>query len=159
MKLHGGTIEVTSQVGQGTAFRVGIPFGTAHLPHGRVREPRALSSTAVGAETYVQEALRWLEDPTDNLPTRPDAQPDNPLLPRFPDRRFAATFGSRIVLADDNADVRRYVRDLLAPYYVVETVADGEQALEAARRLSPDLVLTDVMMPTSGRLRASSQNP
>ena len=145
VKLHGGKIEVTSQVGQGTAFRVGIPFGTAHLPDGRVREPRALSSTAVGAQTYVQEALRWLEDPTDNLPTRPDAQADNPLL--VPDRRFAATFGARIVLADDNADVRRYVRDLLAPYYTVESVADGEQALEAARRLSPDLVLTDVMMP------------
>ena len=145
VKLHGGTIEVTSQVGQGTAFRVRIPFGTAHLAEGRVREPRALSSTAVGAQTYVQEALRWLEDPADNLPTRPDSQADNPLL--VPDRRFAVTFGSRIVLADDNADIRRYVRDLLAPYYVVETVADGEQALEVARRLSPDLVLTDVMMP------------
>ena len=50
-------------------------------------------------------------------------------------------------MADDNADVRGYVRDLLSPYYVVETVTDGEKALAAARRTRPDLILSDVMMP------------
>ena len=51
------------------------------------------------------------------------------------------------MLADDNADVRGYLRDLLSPYYVVEGVADGEQAMAAARRTRPDLILSDVMMP------------
>ena len=41
------------------------------------------------------------------------------------DQRFASTFGARIVLADDNADMRGYVRELLGPLYEVEAVADG----------------------------------
>jgi CheY-like chemotaxis protein len=63
------------------------------------------------------------------------------------DTRFASTAGSRILLADDDADMCAYVRELLSPWYVVESVADGDEALEAARRTPPDLILADVMMP------------
>src|SRR5262249_19890492 len=59
----------------------------------------------------------------------------------------AQSIGSRIVLADDNADMRTYVSDLLSPLYVVESAPDGYVALEAIRANPPDLVLTDVMMP------------
>ncbi|HEY6616983.1 MAG TPA: sigma-54 dependent transcriptional regulator, partial [Vicinamibacterales bacterium] len=52
-----------------------------------------------------------------------------------------------IVVADDNADMRQYLKHLLGGRYVVHAVADGRQALEAARRLRPALVLADVMMP------------
>ena len=48
-------------------------------------------------------------------------------------RRFASTLGARIVLADDNTDMRDYLRELLQPYYHVEAVPDGEAALEAIR--------------------------
>jgi CheY-like chemotaxis protein len=53
----------------------------------------------------------------------------------------------RIVWADDNADLRDYVAQMLAADYVVEAVADGEAALAAVRRALPNLVLSDVMMP------------
>jgi PAS domain S-box-containing protein len=53
-----------------------------------------------------------------------------------------------VLLADDNADMRHYLqRLLLAAGFRVEAVTDGEEALGAARRLKPDLVLSDVMMP------------
>ncbi|NJR75233.1 MAG: response regulator, partial [Scytonema sp. CRU_2_7] len=55
--------------------------------------------------------------------------------------------GARILLADDNADMRDYVKRLLNKYYYVETVPDGITALAAIRQHPPDLVLTDVMMP------------
>ncbi|SEL08673.1 Signal transduction histidine kinase [Roseateles sp. YR242] len=82
-------------------------------------------------------------DPYSDQPS--DQRSDRPWV--VADRRFAPTFGARIVLADDNADMRAYVRDLLAPFYQVEPVADGLAALEAARRQPPDLVVSDVMMP------------
>ena len=53
----------------------------------------------------------------------------------------------RILVADDNADMRQYIRDLLDEHWAVDAVADGTAALAAAREHKPDLVLADVMMP------------
>jgi CheY-like chemotaxis protein len=52
-----------------------------------------------------------------------------------------------IVVADDNADMRKYLRRLLDGRYEVHTVSDGRQALETTRLLRPSLLLADVMMP------------
>jgi DNA-binding response OmpR family regulator len=52
-----------------------------------------------------------------------------------------------IVVADDNADMRQYLKRLLDDRYDVQLVADGREALETTRRLRPSLVLADVMMP------------
>jgi CheY-like chemotaxis protein len=53
----------------------------------------------------------------------------------------------RVLLADDNADMRAYVQRLLAPTFQVTAVADGAAALESVKERRPDLVLADVMMP------------
>jgi signal transduction histidine kinase len=81
----------------------------------------------------VEEALRWLPEGEGQLP------------PDLPRATFEGT--ARIVVADDNADMRDYLRRILAARWEVEVVPDGRAALEAARRRRPDLVLTDVMMP------------
>jgi signal transduction histidine kinase len=133
VKLHGGTVRVTSEVDRGTTFIVTIPKGSRHLPPDAVG-PRALASTALGATPYVEEAGRWS---LDEIPTAPDT----PGLPP------ADVQGGRILLADDNADMRDYLRRLLSQYWTVEAVSDGASALRAVRQRLPDLVLTDVMMP------------
>jgi PAS domain S-box-containing protein len=63
------------------------------------------------------------------------------------DAAFKPDLSTRILLADDNADMRQYVEHILDKQWAVEAVADGNAALEAARRRIPDLVLSDVMMP------------
>jgi PAS domain S-box-containing protein len=145
VKIHGATIDVTSTLGRGTTFSVRLPFGAQHLAADRINTPRSAGTSVIGAQAFVQEALRWLPDAvssaTSTFPALTDAA--TPVL----DRRFAATFGARIILADDNADMRAYVRDLLAPIYAVEAVADGDEVLAAARRQRPDLIISDVMMP------------
>ncbi len=57
------------------------------------------------------------------------------------------TTTGRILLADDNADMRTYIRRLLGESYKVQAVSNGAEALAAIRSNPPDLVLTDVMMP------------
>ena len=153
-RLHGGTVGVESVLGKGSAFTVTLPMGKAHLPADRIGAPRTLASTALGAVPFVEEALRWLprESPGDTgaflIPTLPPTAKSGPR--------------ARIVLADDNADMRDYVRRLLASEYEVAAVADGRQALQAIRGRQPDLVLTDVMMPNLdgfGLLKALRTDP
>jgi signal transduction histidine kinase/DNA-binding response OmpR family regulator len=139
---HGGSIRVESAEDRGTTFHVSVPLGSAHLPRGQVRGERALTSTAVTAQAFVEEALRWLPSgmpPAEDLAETQiiDAESYRP----------AAHGQARILLADDNADMRDYISRLLGARHDCIAVQDGEQALESIRGQRPDLVLTDIMMP------------
>ena len=146
VKLHGGFIRVESVPDQGSMFIVTIPLGQDHLASGQVGGDRALSSTATGAAPFVEEALRWLPEAGQiNIPT--GIAPDYELMavpaPSSTDRAGR----SRVLVADDNADMRLYLMRLLAERFEVQAVANGRAALEAISQRAPDLVLCDVMMP------------
>ncbi len=143
VKLHGGAIRVESEVGQGSAFIISIPYGTSHFSKERVgrASDRSRVSTSLRAEAFVEEALRWL--PARAAGERPEDRADDTSELPF----GASTDGARILVADDNADMRNYVRRLLGARWQVDAVSDGQDALDAIRRRKPDLVLTDVMMP------------
>ncbi len=160
VKLHGGSIGVESEVGRGTSFFISIPFGSAHLPADRIQSPRSLSSTALGASPYLEEALRWLP-PADNVSTAAVVtEAQHRTVSILPSNQVSLSPGKssgRILLADDNADMRDYLRRLLSENYEVEAVADGRAALEAARLRPPDLVISDVMMPEMNGLELVRQ--
>ena len=149
--LHGGQVEVSSQEGQGTRFTVTVPQGTTHLPAEHLQGARALPSTALGARPYVDEALRWSLAPSPPEPAPSPPAPGGEEGPR-----------ARVLLADDNADMRDYIQRLLSAHFELEAVEDGARALASARARPPDLVLTDVMMPRLdglGLLRALRTDP
>ncbi|MCG6136792.1 MAG: ATP-binding protein [Nostoc sp. LLA-1] len=143
VRLHGGQVQVESIEGGGTTFNITIPMGTAHLPPERIQATRTSVSTALGAAPYIEEATRWLPsaeskgslDLLNNESYSPLTSSTSPISP------------TRILLVEDNADMREYVKRLLSKDYVVETATDGMAALNSINHHLPDLVLTDVMMP------------
>lgn len=140
-KLHGGAASVDSVFGEGSTFKVAIPLGRSHLLPEQIGAVRTRASTALGAIPFVEEALRWL----------PGSEPEQEHISRDIDvdtrADTDAAARARIVLADDNSDMRDYVRRLLMSRHDVEAVSDGEAALAAIVRNKPDLVLSDIMMP------------
>ena len=152
VRLHGGTVGAESELGRGSRFIVSIPQGYAHLPADRIGAARSLASTGLRGEAFVEEALRWLPEEDGATGRGDDGATGSAKRHQIedtisPSRPIAPSPRPRVLLADDNADMRGYVRRLLAANHEVEAVADGEAALKAARRRPPDLILTDVMMP------------
>ncbi|MGA7399292.1 MAG: response regulator [Candidatus Sulfotelmatobacter sp.] len=145
VKLHGGSLSVESTVGQGSTFVVRIPFGQSHLASGQMGGSRSLSSTAMGAKPFVEEALRWLPDSTPGSDEIFSVQDELLPVPCPPVSETAVR--PRVLVADDNSDMRQYLSRLLSEQYEVKTVADGQAALQAALKTPPDLIVSDVMMP------------
>jgi signal transduction histidine kinase len=128
VRLHGGSIGATSELGRGTAFTVTIPISAE--PAAELASEPAVEADLAGTNAFVEEALRWLPDAT---PSEPPAA--------------LARHRERLLIADDNADMRDYLRRLFGGRWAIDTVSNGRQALESIRAERPDLVITDVMMP------------
>ncbi|HEY1216235.1 MAG TPA: ATP-binding protein, partial [Bryobacteraceae bacterium] len=137
VKLHGGTVQAESEPGFGTTFRITIPKGFQHLPNEQVSHTFRTCAREKSTPVFVEEAQRWLANREPNRPGIHGKEETGPGKRR----------AGRIVLADDNADMRQYIQNILAPEFEVTAVADGAEALRAVREQIPDLVLTDVMMP------------
>ncbi|MDY6946483.1 MAG: response regulator [Pseudomonadota bacterium] len=154
VRLHHGSIAADSRVDEGTTFIVTLPFGSAHLPSDQIYDANTSRITGDSRNTaFVQEALTWLSDGSSDTQDYHDTSAGDDL---------AQVKNSRVVLADDNADMRQYVARLLSKHLRVEAVCDGAAALAAIRANRPDLVLTDVMMPELdgfGLLKEIRQDP
>jgi hypothetical protein len=136
VKLHGGVIDVSSELGKGHDLSGPDPDGPRTSAPGSHRRAEGAALDDGGCRALrrrgapVVTRRRWVAHA---LPTAPVAH--------------VRTAGSRIVLADDNADMRAYTARLLSPYWRVESFPDGEAALRAIRASRPDLVVADIMMP------------
>ena len=133
--LHSGAIGVESVVGRGTVFHVEIPLGAV--------QPLALPAHAPGrsamANAYVMEAESWVQ------PAQESAE--SPEGSEAPVEGAPALRRGRLLIVDDNADMRDYLRRLLRDHWHVEVRNNGAEALAAVARQAPDVILSDVMMP------------
>ena len=141
VKLHGGAISVTSAEGEGSTFTITVPLGSAHLPSEQVKNATQSAPRSNAVTAFLEEIRGW-QDPSgiDEIADLHSAETLDSIA-------IDSTERCKILLADDNADMREYVRRLIGKQFELTTARDGLEALEFIRKEPPDLVLSDVMMP------------
>ncbi|KAA6460376.1 response regulator [Acidobacteria bacterium AB60] len=162
VKIHGGTVRVESTDGKGSCFTVSIPHVNPNVRTEGTSAPRMLVSNIIRADSFVEEALRWLPSGSnasgkEELPIQPD-----PATSSFSALVSDSRSDELIAIADDNADMRQYLYRLLSPRYRVLVFSNGADALAAAREYGADLIIADVMMPVLdgfGLLKAVRADP
>ncbi|MDR5782046.1 response regulator [Caballeronia sp. LZ065] len=151
VKLHGGTIEAASTLGDGARFTVRLAATHADPadPGPHLAPPAEASARA---RSYVDAALRWMPDAEERTAAEAD------IVPREEDPPLG-TAGAvepapqdavpgRVLVVDDNADLRDYMRRMLsAAGHEVSVAQDGAAALAMARAAPPEVIVSDVMMP------------
>ncbi len=147
VELHGGTIAVESPGEKGTVFTIFLPFGREHI------RPEAIERRQQFEEPLVRRrAEDASEYPSDIEVPEPEIEEGLDLSAGdYPAGvgpvPFLAGRRPRILLAEDNPEVQEFIRTLLEPLFEVAVADDGAEALEIVRAESPDLVVSDVMMP------------
>ncbi len=124
IELHGGSIEVQSEVGVGTTFHVFLP-----TLESSTWEEGGLESNS---SAEVVSNMGYMA-----VPELPANAPLDPAPPN----------AARILIVEDNLDMQNFLSAALAPKYNILTATDGEKGLAIARREHPDIILSDVQMP------------
>lgn len=126
VELHGGTVAILEAPGGGAIFQVELPI---HAPDGAfIREARSDIPADTNA-TFITEITN--PHPSQMSP-HPVVEGENK---------------AKILIAEDNEDLRNFLCDVLMDDYHVIAVADGEAALARTLADPPDLVVSDLMMP------------
>lgn len=141
VRLHHGSVHVESEAGRGSTFIISIPAGKDHLPADKIVENNSAFSTSGFSNAFVQEAMKWIP----NEKSIPGEMIDESIANA--QDSFSKEQKPKVVLADDNADMRDYVYRLLSSQFEVINAVDGEDAFKKILQHKPQLLLTDIMMP------------
>ncbi len=133
VELHKGKILVESEEGKGSMFRVILPMGKEHLLEEEITDVDTLdkSEEISGGGTRVQESK--------------DAAPS--IIKNKFDINSISKESPTLLIIEDNEDVRRYIKGILNDLYIIKEASDGEEGLEKAFDVIPDLIISDIMMP------------
>ncbi|RZM75488.1 response regulator [Leptolyngbya iicbica LK] len=143
VSLHHGTIDVTSTHGQGTTFVVTLPTGHQHLPAEQILTQAAAIEIS-RAEVELADISMMPEASSPAITTNTSSN--------------TLTGMPHILVVDDNADLRSYISNVLQRQgYQVRTAHDGVAALAMLETFTPNLILTDLMMPGMSGLELLQQ--
>ena len=123
VKLHKGKIQIQSNEQQGTCVRVTFPKGNSHLHKAKFISPKLPDERP---ETIIPGSIS-------DLPAMEISQINSSL--------------QRILIVEDNDDLRNYLVDMLKTSYNIQACPNGKDALIIIREFNPDLVISDIMMP------------
>lgn len=123
-ELHHGEVSATSIEGKGSTF-------TIHIP---VRQKGEVTNQST-------EKIEQLVEPSSAEEVPNQARHIDELIQPY------QTDKPEVLIIDDNIDIRTYLRSVLSEKYNVSEAADGKAGLELARKIVPDIVLSDIMMP------------
>ena len=129
--LHHGYIEVESEVGKGTTFTVMLRKGKEH---------------------FGNEVEMVIDDNT-----TPVAVEQEPKEPKPLELEHTAKSTRKILVVDDNEDMRRFLKEILGKEYTILTAEDGVQAIGIVSQEMPDLIITDLMMPNMDGLELTQK--
>jgi len=130
VELHKGQINVNSKEGEGTEFIIHLPLGDLKVEKEQLVEiPLDKFSMDHDFETIEKEQQSGIMDPLSGI------------------QHPAARIQEIILIVEDNADIRAYIREQLENDYKVIEGCNGEEGLSIAQKEIPDLIITDVMMP------------
>lgn len=149
VEAQGGTVAAESQIGKGTCMTVQLPYIEA--------EAAAPATAGIGSGTVIdrpEDAAAKLETgPSEEWLTRLYRRAE--LIPSMPSLKESlkpaeATFDNalpKVLIADDEPDMLRFLRSQLRLHFQVLEAVDGQQAIEKAAQFLPDIILCDMMMP------------
>jgi PAS domain S-box-containing protein len=141
-KLNRATVSASSTSGDGSLFTVAIPFGTTPMQSSASRartRPKIADDTATSTR-FAAETIGHLRATKASSTGRMETVPAQPPT-------TDAQLHPHILIVNDDADLRRYIRSLLSPLYAVSEAESDEQALELLQREIPDLILADTTEP------------
>jgi signal transduction histidine kinase/DNA-binding response OmpR family regulator/ligand-binding sensor domain-containing protein len=129
VELHRGQITVESKPGKGTTFTISLPAGSNHLKEEELSEITEIPASAVSEEKSIE-----ISAPDPELAKHPEECAGNRKKPL-------------LLVVEDNADMRKYIRSIIEGPYLLAEADNGSKGLEWAIEQIPDLVISDVMMP------------
>ena len=127
VQLHGGNISVSSKIHEGTTFTLQFPLGKDHLPTNAVVDIPLQQSGENNPEYKLPLASKSSFGTTTSIP--------------------AADSVPHLLIIEDNADVRAFIRLRLENSFYITEANDGQEGIDKALELMPDLIISDVMMP------------
>ena len=137
VELHHGTITLDSEVGKGSTFTVTFPQNLSLYSKEEI---------APDDENAELRAIRardmFIDDATDLEEATEDSQ--------------TSTLNVKLLMVEDNEEVRKYMSRGLSRYFIVEQAVNGADALEKMKEFKPDLIVTDLSMPVMDGLKFCS---